>query len=103
MKKEPKISIIINCYNGAKYLAKTLISVKNQTYKNFEVIFWDNGSTDDSKKILERYKDKRFKYFFDKNKKNLYHSRYLAFKKTTGKYIAFIDTDDFWLKKKLLE
>ena len=63
MHKEPLVSIIMNCYNGEKYLEESLKSVINQSYQNWELIFWDNLSEDNSKKIFEKYKDKRFKYF----------------------------------------
>ena len=46
------VSIVINCYNGEKYLRKSVESVLDQTYQNFELIFWDNQSTDQSKNIL---------------------------------------------------
>ena len=49
-KKKPLISIIINCHNGEKYLRKSISSVLNQTYKNWEIIFFDNNSNDKSKK-----------------------------------------------------
>ena len=50
MKKRQKlVSIILNCYNGEKYLKDSLLSIKNQTYKNWELIFWDNRSSDNSK------------------------------------------------------
>ena len=64
MKKHPLVSIIMNCHNGEKYLKKSLQSIKNQEYKNWELIFWDNKSSDKSKKIFSQFKDKRFKYFF---------------------------------------
>ena len=67
---KPKISIILNCYNGAKYLAECLESIKKQKFKDFELIFWDNCSNDNSKEIFKKYKDKRFKYFKSKKKKN---------------------------------
>ena len=59
----------MNCHNGEKYLKNSLQSVINQTYKNWELIFWDNRSIDKSKDIVKGFKDKRFKYF--KSKKNL--------------------------------
>ena len=55
-KKKPEISIIMNCYNGEKYLRESICSVINQTYKNWEIIFWDNQSTDRSRKILKSFK-----------------------------------------------
>ena len=64
--KKKLISIIINCYNGEKYLLKTLKSIINQKYKNYEVIFVDNCSTDSSAKIYKKIKDKRFKYLKNK-------------------------------------
>jgi len=51
------VSVIINCYNGEKYLEECIESVLNQTYKNWEIIFWDNQSTDNSKKIIEKFLD----------------------------------------------
>ena len=66
--KKKLISIIINCYNGEKYLLKTLTSIINQKYNNYEVIFVDNCSTDSSAKIYKKIKDKRFKYFKTKKK-----------------------------------
>ena len=57
------VSIIVNCFNGEKYLSKALNSLLNQKYKNFEVIFIDNCSTDSSSKIFKSIKDKRFNYY----------------------------------------
>ena len=54
LNKKPLVSIIINCYNGSKYLSHTIESILNQTYTNFEVIFWDNKSTDNSKEIFKK-------------------------------------------------
>ena len=52
MKNLPLVSIIMNCYNGEKYLKQSLQSIISQTYENWEIIFWDNLSSDNSKKIL---------------------------------------------------
>jgi len=101
VKKISLISIIINCHNGAAFLKDCLLSIKRQTYKNFEVIFWDNASNDNSKIIFLSLKDSRFKYFYKKKKKNLYKARNLALKKTKGDFITFIDTDDMWDNNKL--
>ena len=64
MNKQPLVSIIMNCYNGEKYLAESLESILSQTYQNWELIFWDNLSTDNSKKIFEKYKDNRIVLHF---------------------------------------
>ena len=96
--KSKLVSIVINCFNGEKYLQKTLSSVLEQSYKNFEVIFIDNCSTDQSAKIFKTIKDKRFKYFKTKKKIKLYDSRNFALKKCRGNFIAFLDSDDWWKK-----
>ena len=101
MKKKPLVSIIMNCLNGQEYLKFALKSVINQTYKNWELIFWDNKSTDNSAKILRNFKDKRIKYFYAKKRTELHKARNLAIKKTKGEFIAFLDVDDMWLKNKL--
>ena len=90
------VSIIINCYNGEKYLHKTLESIKNQIYCNFELIFIDNCSTDKSAEIFKSFDDKRFKYFKTKRKLKLYKARNLALKKCNGEFITFLDADDWW-------
>jgi len=98
-KSKPLISIIMNCYNGERFLKKTILSVLDQKYQNWELIFWDNQSKDGSKKILNLFKkDKRIKYYYAKSFSKLYKARNLAIKKAKGKYICFLDTDDFWKK-----
>ena len=102
-KKFPLVSVIVNCYNGQKYLKDCLRSIVNQTYKNWELIFWDNFSTDQSKRILNEFNDKRIKYFKSKKFLPLYKARNLAIQKAKGDYISFLDTDDLWKKNKLFE
>jgi glycosyltransferase involved in cell wall biosynthesis len=105
MRKEPLVSIIINCHNGEEYLEQTLHSILNQTYKNWEIIFFDNSSNDKSKNIFKSFDDKRFRYFYSKKKINLYDARNKAIYKAKGDFISFLDTDDIWkrnfLKKHL--
>ena len=99
--KSPLVSIIMNCYNGEKFLEKSLKSIINQTYKKWELIFWDNNSNDNSKRVFKKFTDKRFKYYNSKKVLNLYHARNSAIKHAKGKYICFLDVDDLWVKKKL--
>ena len=75
--KSPLVSIIMNCHNGEKYLNTSIKSILSQSYNNWELIFWDNNSQDNSKKILLKYKDKRIKYFKSKKLLKLYqyHSK----------------------------
>ena len=91
----------MNCHNGEKYLEQSIESVLNQTYRNWELIFWDNVSEDDSKKIIEKFDDNRIKYYKSKNFNKLYESRNLAIQKASGKFITFLDTDDMWEKNKI--
>ena len=100
-KKSSLISVIMNCRNGEKYLKKSLTSLINQSYKNWELIFFDNNSHDKSKKIIKGFKDKRIRIFTSKKSLKLYHARNLAIKQAKGKYISFLDVDDLWEKKKL--
>ena len=97
----PLVSIIVNCFNGEKYLENCLRSILNQTYKNYEVIFWDNCSKDNSKSIFLSIKDDRFKYYSDNEHVNLYRARNKALNLVKGEYICFLDVDDMWLTEKL--
>ena len=99
--KEPLVSVIVNCFNGEKYLDDCLNSIIFQSYKNWELIFWDNQSTDNSKKIFNKFKDERFKYFLSPRHTYLYEARDLAIQKSKGEYFAFCDVDDYWSNKKL--
>jgi len=101
MKNRPLVSIIMNCHNGEHFLKDSINSIINQSYKNWELIFWDNKSTDNSRKILKLYNDKRIKYYYSNRYNTLYKSRNLAIKKAKGKFISFLDTDDMWGREKL--
>ena len=101
MNENPLVSVIINCHNGEKFLKNCIKSFLNQSYRNFEIIFWDNRSTDNSYKIAKSFKDKRIKIYKSKKFFKLYKSRNLAVEKCSGKYITFLDTDDLLLKSKI--
>jgi glycosyltransferase involved in cell wall biosynthesis len=93
----------MNCFNGETYLREAIDSVINQTYKNWEIIFWDNQSRDSSAEIVKSYKDERIKYFYAEVHTNLGKARSLAIEKSSGEWIGFLDTDDIWLQDKLEE
>tara|TARA_Y100000741_G_scaffold362894_1_gene349762 strand:- start:2614 stop:3567 length:954 start_codon:yes stop_codon:yes gene_type:complete len=97
----PLVSIIMNCYNGEKYLKEAVDSVIAQTYKNWEIIFFDNASTDRSKEIINSYKNDKIKFFSSKINITLGKARNKAISKCSGLFIAFLDVDDLWLPKKL--
>lgn len=99
--EEPLVSILMNCFNGEKYLKESLDSILNQTYQNWELIFWDNQSTDNSADLFKTYKDPRFKYFFATKHTDLGGGRANAYQYLTGDFIAVLDTDDLWLPTKL--
>ena len=88
------ISVIVPVYNAEKYLNKCLDSVINQTYKNLEIICINDGSTDNSLKLLKEYKDTRIKIFDIKNHGPSF-ARNVGIKNSTGDFIVFIDSDDF--------
>ena len=78
LNQNPLISVIINCHNGEEYLDNCIKSVLNQTYKNWEIIFFDNNSSDKSSKLLKSYNDHRIKYFKSSKTYTLYKARNLA-------------------------
>jgi glycosyltransferase involved in cell wall biosynthesis len=99
MKK--KVNIILNCFNGSEFLEECLKNIQNQTFKDWDLIFWDNCSTDNSSEIFKNFRDIRFKYFLAKKHTNLGEARELAIKETNCDFVAFIDVDDGWSKDKL--
>jgi glycosyltransferase involved in cell wall biosynthesis len=99
--QKPLVSIIMNCYNGEKYLKEAIESVLAQTYQNWEAIFWDNRSTDGGAEIFKSYADPRLKYFYAPKHTWLYEARNYAIEKASGEFIAFLDVDDWWEPTKL--
>jgi len=97
----PKVSVIVNCFNGEKYLEQALDSIYGQTYKDWEIIFWDNLSTDQTPVIAQSYKDGRLKYFRGSSFLTLGAARYEAVKHASGEWVAFLDSDDIWRPEKL--
>ena len=94
------VSIIMNCYNGQRHLKKAIDSIYQQDYHDWEIIFWDNASNDDSAKVAKCY-DKRLKYFLAPSNTSLGEARNIALQKACGKYVAFLDCDDKYLPEKL--
>ncbi len=96
----PLVSVIMNCLNGERYLREAIDSVYSQTYSNWEIVFWDNASTDSSAEIVASYGD-RIRYFCGDKTVPLGEARNKALKEAQGSIIAFLDCDDIWLPKKL--
>ena len=97
---EPLVSIIMNCYNSDRFLKEAIDSVYDQTYQNWEIIFWDNASEDKSGEIARSY-DGKIKYFCATSTTPIGEARGLALIKAEGTYIAFLDCDDIYEPHKL--
>lgn len=102
---EALVSIITPVYNAEKFLEETIQSVLNQRYQNWEQLFIDDCSQDNSIKIIESYEkqDKRIKILKLKKNSGAAVARNIGIKNAKGRYIAFLDSDDIWTKEKLME
>ena len=97
-----KVDIIMPNYNKSKFLREAINSVLAQTHKNWRLYIVDDHSSDNSSKVLKKYiKNKKIRIFFLKNNKGPSFCRNLGLKKSNSKYIAFLDSDDYWKKNKL--
>jgi glycosyltransferase involved in cell wall biosynthesis len=94
-------TVIINCHNGEMFLEQTLQSLMKQTDQDFEIIFWDNASTDFSAKIAHGWPDKRMRYFYNSVKTGLSEARNKAVQQVKTNWFGFLDADDIWKPSKL--
>ena len=97
----PQVSIIMNVRNGAAYLGEALDSVLAQTFVDWELIVWDDCSTDGSAAIVAQYRDPRIRYFLSPEDTPLGPARQSAIEHAKGDWLAFLDQDDIWLPRKL--
>lgn len=100
--KRPTVSVIMNCYNSSTYLREAIDSVYRQDFQDWEIVFFDNHSTDESASIARSY-DSKLKYFLNDSTVPLGQARNLAVNLAQGEYIAFLDCDDLWEPSKLSE
>ncbi|WP_121667161.1 glycosyltransferase family 2 protein [Mesonia aquimarina] len=91
----PKFSVIISVYNKEDYIAQTLTSVFAQKIKDFEIVIVNDGSTDESEKIIKSFNSDKIKYFSQENK-GASAGRNRAMKEAQGQYLALLDADDIW-------
>ncbi len=98
--QQPLVSIVMNCYNGEQYLREAIDSIYAQDYGRWEIVFYDNASTDRSAEIASRY-DERLRYFRGDVTISLGAARNEALTRARGELVAFLDTDDRWLPAKL--
>jgi glycosyltransferase involved in cell wall biosynthesis len=101
MNTDPLITIMMNCYNGEQYLEEAIQSVLSQSYENWEIVFWDNKSTDNSRNIVHSFNDDRIDYFRSEEHTNLGIAKNMALKEVDTEWLAFLDVDDYWEKDKL--
>jgi glycosyltransferase involved in cell wall biosynthesis len=97
--KSNLVSVIIPAFNSERYLSDAVESVLNQTYKNFELIVVNDGSTDRTEEILKQYFD-RIQYIYQHNK-GVAAARNTGIRVSKGEYVAFLDSDDIWAKNNL--
>ncbi|MBQ3231022.1 MAG: glycosyltransferase family 2 protein [Clostridia bacterium] len=95
------VSIIMPNYNSAKYVEATINSILAQTYKNWELIFVDDCSTDNSMELVKAFNDERIKVFQNEKNSGAAISRNYALRMASGKWMAFLDSDDLWEEEKL--
>lgn len=95
------VSIIMPSWNTEKYIAETIQSVINQTYVNWELLIVDDCSTDRTDEIVEKFKDKRIKYYHNGKNSGAAITRNKAMREAKGEWIAFLDSDDLWMPEKL--
>ena len=97
--EEVKVSVVIPSYNSARYVVTAIESVLAQTFKDYEILVVDDGSTDDTKEVLSKYGDS-IRYLYKPNG-GVSSARNYGIEKATGKYVALLDADDFWMPEKL--
>lgn len=98
---DPKVSVIIGTHNHAHFLPDCLNSIKGQTYKDYEVIVVDNGSTDNTKDVVEKYDWGKTRYHYQADTGSIAGSRDTGIRLAKGEYVAFLDSDDVWYEQKL--
>ena len=92
----PEVSIITPVYNSSKFLAQTIESVFAQTFTDWEWLITDDQSTDDSVKMIQELNDHRIKLTISEKNGGAGHARNLSLEKATGRFITFLDADDYW-------
>ena len=101
MEKNPLVSVIVPTYNSAKTLGPTLQSIVDQTFKDFEIIMIDGGSTDGPRSVADAFSDNVDLRWSPTESKGVADARNIGVKNSLGEYIAFCDSDDLWLPDKL--
>ncbi len=98
---KPKVSVLMSNFNGADFIGKTIESVINQTFKDFEFIIIDDCSTDNSREIIDSFDDPRIRKIYFEHNEHLIYALNFGIDNSNGEYIARIDSDDMWEPEKL--
>ena len=98
--EEMKISVVMSCYNSERFLRQSIDSILMQSYREFEFIIWNDGSTDSTEEIIKSYHDERIRYFYAPNQ-GLGSALAAACKEARGRYIARMDDDDIAMPNRL--
>jgi len=101
VESQPFVSVIIPSYNAANYVREAIDSALAQTYRNIEIVVVDDGSKDDTRKILEPYIEKKSIVYIHQENKGLSGARNTGIKNARGAFIAFLDADDMFLPEKI--
>ena len=96
----PRVSVIITTYNRAHLVSQAIQSVLDQTFRDFELIIVDDGSSDDTEAVVRGFNDPRIRYIYQENK-GISGARNTGIRNARGRYIAFLDSDDLWLPTKI--
>lgn len=98
---EEKISVVIPTYNREATIGNSIQSILNQTWRNFEIIIVDDGSTDDTYQVVEAFADDRIRYVYMDQNGGASRARNAGIRLAKSEFIAFLDSDDEWLPTKL--
>ncbi len=98
-----KLTVLMNCKNGGKFLKESLQSIIDQTYTEWELFFFDNNSSDQSKEIFKSFQDPRLKYYYFDKSLRLGEARNKAWKEISSEYVAICDVDDTFLNNRFEE
>lgn len=96
----PEVSVVIPVHNGAAFVSKAITSVLGQTFRDFDLLVIDDGSTDETASVVNSFDDTRLRYFHQENR-GISPTRNVGIKRSSGRWVAFLDCDDFWFPTKL--
>lgn len=103
MMNETLVSIVVPVFNAASYISDTILSVKSQTYEDWELLLIDDGSTDSSVEIMKTFENEKIHVLEMTGNKSAALARNLGIKEAKGRFIAFLDADDLWMPDKLFK